>query len=289
MSDFLKQVFANIYTLMLSISVVLLLIAVLGFIPLGTGEGARIPLNGIQRFLFVAIALGVPLVVGLVKYILRHGGETPPTDAEYHARLEAAKVKTESITPEEKIRFEREIRNVRIVIYNADISTSKSEVLVSSDDNYLQAKGGVAKAILQNAGVEKELEYYRKYRPRLAHGDLAVTTGGLTGARAIIHPAVIDLDENRYPNQILIRKVVRRSLACAVAFGARSIAFPVLGGGTASKYLKAPDSIKAILAEIITFTENYELHSDGELKNVALYVYDPKDIIENLESLFLNA
>jgi O-acetyl-ADP-ribose deacetylase (regulator of RNase III) len=165
---------------------------------------------------------------------------------------------------------------------------AKAEVLVSSDDNYLQAKGGVAKAILDKAGIDtlRELNYYRKSEPKLGHGDVVVTTGGGTGARAIIHPAVIDLVQDRYPNQDLIRKVVSRCLDCAVAFGARSIAFPVLGGGTASKHLKPWDSIQAIVSELMTFAEKYDVHADGELSNIALYVFDTKTIAGDLDSLF---
>jgi O-acetyl-ADP-ribose deacetylase (regulator of RNase III) len=167
--------------------------------------------------------------------------------------------------------------------------TARTDILVSSDDNYLQAKGGVAKAILDKAGSVVEAELARRRRHPLRQGDIAVTGGGLTGARAILHPAIIDLDQSRYPNQSLIRKVVRRSLSCAVALGAGSIAFPVLGGGTASKYLEPWESIQAIVGETLDHVRGSDTRTMGGLIYIALYVYDPKDIKGDINALIEGA
>lgn len=288
MGEFLKEIVANVTSLMLAIVVLLLAVAILGFIPFGSDPKNQIHLNVWQRSLFGFIAIGIPLAVASIKYFSSRTVTEAPTDEEYESRFDAAKNQTESIIPEQKILAEHEFRNVRLTVYNADISIAKADVLVSSDDNYLQAKGGVAKAILDKAGKDtlRELNYYRKLQPKLAHGDIVVTTGGQTEARAIIHPAVIDLIENRYPNQMLIRKIVQRCLACGIAFGARSIAFPVLGGGTASKHLRPWDSIQAIVAAMLSFLEQYNIHVDGELGHISLYVYDATTIGGDLESLF---
>jgi O-acetyl-ADP-ribose deacetylase (regulator of RNase III) len=134
--------------------------------------------------------------------------------------------------------------------------------------------------------TENELGYYRKLKPRLGIGDLAVTSGGATESRFIIHAAVIDLNNNLYPDQNVIRKIVRRTLLCAASFGARSVSFPVLGGGTASKHLSASDIIRVIVSEFIVFAEQYQETFDGAVNNIGLYVFDQGDIPPDLEALF---
>src|SRR5262249_24602330 len=151
------------------------------------------------------------------------------------------------------------------------------EVIVSSDDNHFSARGGVAKAILEKTGpsVVEELSRYKKRR--FHQGQITITTAGNWERIAIIHPAVIYLDENTYPNEATVETIVRRCLGCAIALGAESIAFRVLGGGTASKTLKATDSVIAIVKTINDFLEHYrDLIS---LRYVALYVYDKNDAV----------
>lgn len=292
MGEFVKEILNSVNSLMLLIVVVLLGIATIGIIPLGADVNARIHLVAWQRLLFGFIAVGIPLAAATIKYFSHPKPVNVQTNDEYEGRLQAANDKNAIITPEDKILAEHEIRKVRFVVYNADIANAKADVLVSSDDNYLQARGGVAKAILDKAGTDtlKELTYYRNFyrkaEPGLGHGDIVVTNGGATRARMIIHPAVIDLFQDRYPNQDLIRRVVRRCLGCTLAFGARSIAFPVLGGGTASKHLNPWDSIQAIVLEFMTFIEKYDLHADGQLDNIALYIYNTKTIAGDLNALF---
>jgi hypothetical protein len=94
--------------------------------------------------------------------------------------------------------------------------------------------------------------------------------------QAIIHAAVIDLDENRYPTVETIRIVTRRILECAVALGARSIAFPVLKGGRATRYLRSSDSVNMIASEILAFMNADDYFAEG-LKRVALYVFNRAD------------
>jgi O-acetyl-ADP-ribose deacetylase (regulator of RNase III) len=118
------------------------------------------------------------------------------------------------------------------------------------------------------------LKHFQSHR--FKQGQIAITTGGDRERRAIIHPAVIDLDENRYPTAEVVRSVVRRSLECSVAIGAQSVSFPVLGGGTASKFLKPTESVRTLTTEVPRFLKQYENDPDG-LSHVALYIFDPAD------------
>jgi O-acetyl-ADP-ribose deacetylase (regulator of RNase III) len=129
------------------------------------------------------------------------------------------------------------------------------------------------------------LIYYGKQQFR--QGQVVVTTGGDWNRRALIHAAVIDLDENRYPTVDVIHGITRRILDCAVALGARSIALPVLGGGYATRFLRSSDSVNAIASEVLAFMGGRH-HLTECLKRIALYMFDradadglPKELMED--------
>jgi O-acetyl-ADP-ribose deacetylase (regulator of RNase III) len=191
-----------------------------------------------------------------------------------------------NLTPAENIISETQIGGGSFVVINDDIQKANTEIIVSSDDNHFTARGGVSKVILGKVGpdVRRQLDYYASQQFR--QGQIVVTTGGDWNRRAIIHAAVIDLDENRYPTVESIRIVTRRILDCAVALGARSIALPVLGGGYATRNLKSSDCVNTIVCEVAAFMSAHDYFAEG-LKRVALYVFDradasglPKDLTE---------
>lgn len=217
-------------------------------------------------------------------------------DPEYDRRFKEAqerdnrsRQRLSELIPAEAIVAEQDVERTHLNVLLGSILNASVDILVSSDDNHLQAKGGVAKAILNKAGlrVGEELEHHSQYPRILRQGDIAVTTGGGTGARAIFHPAVIEFEENRYPDKDVISKIVRRSLICAVALGAESIAFPVLGGGTAKdeKRFRPWDSIQAILAEAVNHALGSDVRVDGPLRHIALYVFNPDDIQGDIRAL----
>ena len=198
------------------------------------------------------------------------------TNADYNERFRKTQELIATITPENTIIGAIVIGKTKFDIINGNILDSRSDVIVSSDDNHFSARGGVAKAILEKGGalVMKELSHYRQRKFR--QGDIAITTGGEWECRSIIHPAVIDLDENRYPTTEVIKALVRRSLACALALGAQSISFPVLGGGTASKTLKPSESVTTIVEEVIAYLNEHILDA-LTFSYISLYVWDKND------------
>lgn len=222
--------------------------------------------------------LGVALVLWFLVSSRRQAasGDSAPLNQEFKERLRNAQENLAEIIPESKLLGGANVGRTKFDVVNDSICSSRAEVIVSSDDNHFGARGGVAKAILEKAGqvVREELGRYRS--KSFSQGQLVVTTGGKWPCRAILHLAVIDLDENRYPDTAVIKKLVHRSLQCALALGARSIALPVLGGGTASKYLKPQDSARAIAEEVVAFLEVRQ-HDDDLFTHVALYVFDKRD------------
>jgi O-acetyl-ADP-ribose deacetylase (regulator of RNase III) len=190
--------------------------------------------------------------------------------------MESARRNIGQLTPTEKIITEKQIGRASFVVINDDICRAATDIIVSSDDNHFSATGGVSKAILEKLGpdVRWQLDYFKTKGFR--QGQVVITTGGNWDRRAIIHAAVIDYEENRYPTAESIRLVTRRILDCAVALGARSVALPVLGGGFATKHLTSADSVNAIASEILVYLEAQQSRQDG-LAHIAFYIYKRDD------------
>ena len=74
-----------------------------------------------------------------------------------------------------------------------DITSSKADVLVSSDDCYLTMGGGVSAAIQQAAGQSILLEVAKKIPAKL--GDVVVTGAGSLSAKHVFHAITIGESE----------------------------------------------------------------------------------------------
>jgi O-acetyl-ADP-ribose deacetylase (regulator of RNase III) len=191
-------------------------------------------------------------------------------------RDQVSELTVKELTSDQKIVVDRQIGQSRLLVVNDDICNAATDIVVSSDDNYFTARDGVSKLLLDKLGpsVRRELEHYRSARFR--QGQLAITTGGDWGRRAVIHAAVIDLDNDLYPTQEAIRTLTRRSLECAVALGAGSIAFPVLGGGYATKRMSPSDCVNVMVTEMLAFMGG-EGRDRDQLRGIKLYIFNPKD------------
>lgn len=290
MFDFTKVIPRNLRVVIFLTTVVLLILAIIGTIPTGSGKDSRIELSAVQRGYFVGLAavaavafVGSTVAEGFASVRRR---DRPPLSEEHRQKFNDTQNRLSKISSEETKYAERDFNGSLLVIVSGNIVDATTQVIVSSDDNYLSAEGGVAKAIVKRAGssVEGELENRRQFIPRPKHGDIAITSGGMTSARAIFHPVMIDFDHYRYPEQDLVRRVVKKCLVCAEAIGADSIAFPVLGGGTAAKNISPWESIAAIVTELRSYLERPELRGD-RLTELVLYIFDSRDMEGDVEAL----
>lgn len=211
MDEILKQLFGD-FKNAIAISVIALLIAVVGIIPIPDGTGQFIVLENWQRYTIGGIGIAVPVLLtafSIYSRRLQDAAEFRRSSKDYQRNFLIAQKQIRDIVPANELLAELELNDARIAVIVGDIVNAKTDVLVSSDDNHFRALGGVAKAILKTAGkdVEKQLAHYRRYISR--QGDIVVTTGGQTDARVIIHPAVIDIDFDRFPDEQVIRKVLK--------------------------------------------------------------------------------
>jgi O-acetyl-ADP-ribose deacetylase (regulator of RNase III) len=275
--------FKDATTSLLVIVAAVTIIAIIGTNPLAPST----ILSGWSRIGLGASAIGFLILILILPRFLPKSQSDARPDPEYLKRFQAAQSSIADITPEDRIIAEATIKGIKVDVINGNILDARTDVIVSSDDNHFTAKGGVARAILGKAGPEVQSQLARYRKRRFRQGQVAITTGGQWTGLAIIHPAVIDLDENRYPDKAVVSLIVRRCLSCATALGAESIAFPVLGGGTASKTLKSSDSVRAIVETISSYLRE-TLETEAALNYVALYVYDKNDAVglpPNLQDL----
>jgi len=261
---------------------VLLVLATLALGVALIGTNPLKPADTLHVWSRVAFAvLGVGLFIA-VKFVIMAPKGPPPlrpvspsASQEYEESFQKTQQELASIIPESKLLAERQIGRTMLQIVSDNIVDSKADVVVSSDDNHFTARGGVAKAILTKGGTELDQELSSFRRHKFRQGQLAVTSGGKSEWRAVLHTAVIDLDESRYPSPEIIRLIVRRCLLCAEAIGAQRIAFPILGGGTASRHMTPQESADAMLETIIASLKQ-QTAPDG-FSYIALYAYRSSD------------
>jgi len=154
---------------------------------------------------------------------------------------------------------------MEITIIRADITTLDVDAVVNAANSTLLGGGGVDGAIHRAAGPEllaecRELRRTR-YPDGLAVGDAVATGAGMLKATWVIHT----VGPNRQAGQTdrtLLRQCFARSLDLAGQLGARSVAFPAIGGGVygwsaADVAQAAGDAFAAAMAT----TENALPHS----------------------------
>ncbi len=127
------------------------------------------------------------------------------------------------------------INNTRVRIVIGDLAMFPAEVLVSSDDNVLNMRRGVSKAIAIAAGEEFIRNEARKLTPLPISG-VGITSSGDLTAKYIFHGITMAFqggDEGIiYPDEGIIRDLVNNCLELADLLNARTIGMPAFGAGT---------------------------------------------------------
>lgn len=134
-----------------------------------------------------------------------------------------------------------------IRIYQGDITNLVTDIIVSSDDNYLTMGGGVSYR-LRSVGGSDIYSEAQKLVP-LSLGEVAVTNAGNLPAQKIFHGVVIDFNTGHRPSKKVIQQVIHTCLEKANHANYRSIAFPLLGTGTGG--FPAIEALQIMLSQII--------------------------------------
>jgi O-acetyl-ADP-ribose deacetylase (regulator of RNase III) len=71
----------------------------------------------------------------------------------------------------------------------------RRRAIISPDDTFLSAGGGVAEGIMNKAGMQAIINELKKFG-RIEHGSIAVTSAGKLPVHYIFHTAAIDIQMN---------------------------------------------------------------------------------------------
>lgn len=157
---------------------------------------------------------------------------------------------------------------IRVIF--GDISTSKCQVLVSSDDFGLSMGGGVSRALLRSGGSAISRDAAKVGFRKL--GDVVVTSAGKLPAAYLLHAITIGprgLDE--VPTEVVVRSVTRKVMDLLPMLGCDSVALPAIGTGAAGMNYEAVASemaaslVEALLSTLIPYqVEIYLSDRDGQ-------------------------
>lgn len=168
------------------------------------------------------------------------------------------------------------INNSTLRVIFGDITTSTTDVIVSSDDAYLTMGGGVSKAI-RTCACDDIYKDTNKHIPA-SLGDVIVTSAVNLPHKYVFHAITISKDNRRIKwvdrpdnpqdvQKFIVRHAVDKSCALLVNLGLNSIAFPAIGAGSA----RIPyDLVAKEMAESLTAN----LYATDEHLSVELYLMD---------------
>ena len=163
-----------------------------------------------------------------------------------------------------KILSKFEINDKEIEIVSGDITKIHSDVIVSSDDNYISMGGGVSKAI-KIASKDVAYDESRKFVPAVL-GDVVVTNAGKLKSDYVFHAIVIDYDKWKFPDIDIIKNVTKQCILKADELGCQSISLPAFGTGAG--YLGFENCANGVIEAI--FSEYSKLKILKNIKIVLL-------------------
>jgi O-acetyl-ADP-ribose deacetylase (regulator of RNase III) len=124
-----------------------------------------------------------------------------------------------------------EVGRSKITLVFGDITTSKADAVVSSDD-YLLSMGGGVSAAIRRAGGARIAADASKMVPARA-GDIVVSTAGDLPAKYVLHAITIGPDRLNLPAGAIVRQTTQRVMRLLPLLGCTSVAFPAIGAGVA--------------------------------------------------------
>ena len=161
-------------------------------------------------------------------------------------------------------------RNSRLKVMFGDITTCRTDVIVSSDDCFLSMGGGVSRMIQLGAGDSILVDRDKHIPAKL--GDVVVTGAGNLPSKYIFHVVTIG---NFYSNsnsgadvrRFIIEKSINKCFRLLSSLELTSIAFPAIGAGVAGI---SYDDVAAHMIRAISTN----LQRTNKPINVELYLYD---------------
>ncbi|MBR5860166.1 MAG: TIR domain-containing protein [Bacteroidaceae bacterium] len=178
--------------------------------------------------------------------------------------------------------------NSTLTIVFGNIMTSKSEVIVSSDDTHISMGGGISGCILR-AGGENIRKDAQKKLPALLGDVIVSTAGNLEYQKYIFHCLTIDYKNNNefYKeylsniediNYYILQHSIDKCFRLLQALDIKSIAFPCIGAGSAHIQITK-------VAEVMADAISKNLCSTQKPYQIELYLYDKYHIMQEIDYL----
>lgn len=170
-----------------------------------------------------------------------------------------------------------QFNNSIVTVKFGDITKSRAEVIVSSDDTDISMGGGVSMAILKSGGEAIMKDAQKKLPTQL--GNVVVSTSGMLHfQKFIFHCITISYDSNSKYNNIaqddsidlqtyIIQRSVNKCFNLIHALELNSIAFPCIGAGVANFPMQK-------VAKVMAETISSNLRKTQKQIEVELYLYD---------------
>lgn len=152
-----------------------------------------------------------------------------------------------------------------ITLRFGDITESRAEALVSSDDYMLSMGGGVS-AALRSAGGPHVAADASKMVPAKV-GNVIVSSAGDLQAKYILHAVTIGLQPHEMEPAAIVRQTSQRAMHLLSELGCTSIAFPAIGAG------RAGISTETVAAEMATVLVESVLDAQTAYQ-IELYLMD---------------
>jgi O-acetyl-ADP-ribose deacetylase (regulator of RNase III) len=130
--------------------------------------------------------------------------------------------------------------------------------VVSPEDTYISAGGGVAYALLKKAGELIILNELAKLSP-IKQRSVAITSGGYLPVQYILHAAALQIEDGPdgrpvyVASQADVRATAEEVFTKAAALGVRIVWLPLIGAGVAS--LSPNESLRGLLEAVRTESE----------------------------------
>lgn len=172
--------------------------------------------------------------------------------------------------------------NSELVIKFGDITKSKTDVIVCSDDNLLSASGGTSKAVRKECGDVALHDIQKKTNAEI--GDVVVTTAGNLPHKFLFHCITVNAtgfsdktkEEQAKQQEYIIQHSISKCLRLLTSLDLNSIAFSCIGAGYAAfDFERVGQVMSSVISDFLLKT-NKSYH-------IELYLYGMREDFDMID------
>ncbi|XP_033066917.1 protein mono-ADP-ribosyltransferase PARP9 isoform X2 [Trachypithecus francoisi] len=147
------------------------------------------------------------------------------------------------------------INNLTLQIVQGHIERQTADVIVNSVDPRDITAGPVAKSILQQSGVETQLEFLATKAKQFQQSQLVLVTRGFNLSCQYIYHVLWHLE---FPKLQILKHAMKECLEKCIEQNITSISFPALGTGNME--IKKETAAEILFDEVLTFAKDHVKH-----------------------------